>query len=114
VTAAFSCLTCVFFVPNTWSDHPTKLGQCRRRSPVLDTSDPGHPRSLWPMVHHDAFCGEHATVAPEEGPEAEDDRPVAPSGWSWRCFNCKEIEVSPTEPDKCVACQCRTFAKVDQ
>lgn len=120
----FRCATCVFFSQHQpdWLDRPSTRGQCRRHAPVLDRHDDGRLRTVWPMVHEDGFCGEHAEVEVEGGVDQEPARPSPPPlvqqtpppspGPSWRCVNCKEVEISMTEPSKCVVCQCREFAKV--
>lgn len=121
VTAPFRCATCVFFSPHqpNWTDRPTGRGQCRRHAPVLDKEADGRLRTLWPMVHEDNYCGEHAEVeVPVDEDQVRPKQPPAeraplPLGPQWRCVNCKEIEVRFTEPEKCATCLCRQFARVD-
>jgi hypothetical protein len=61
----FTCggaLRCIFFSP-----HPSNAiakGQCRLGGPTLDMAPTG-PRTIWPLVRKDDFCGEHAVWADE-------------------------------------------------
>lgn len=59
------CASCIFFSPSPSA--PARLGQCRRNAPILDMMG-DRPRSLWPLVGVDAFCGEHSTLE-ESGDE---------------------------------------------
>jgi hypothetical protein len=119
----FSCATCVFFAPHrpNWTDQPTGRGQCRAHAPVLDKTDEGRIRTLWPMVHEDNYCGDHAEVDVQVAEEQLRPRPALPevverapaqTGPAWRCENCGYEEPGVVAPDRCVACSARTFAKV--
>lgn len=63
-----TCATCVFFSPppfqSAFAGMNTK-GQCRRHAPIFERTDKG-PRTIWPLVGDDQFCGEHASVDSEE------------------------------------------------
>lgn len=55
-----SCSDCTYHVVFRVGD---KRGQCRRRSPVLDTHR-AENKTLWPMTHGDAFCVDFARRMP--------------------------------------------------
>lgn len=62
-----SCATCVFFSPPPFQSRfagQQASGQCRRHAPALDFNERG-PRTLWPLVRADAWCGEHSTIDAE-------------------------------------------------
>ena len=59
------CATCIFFSPNPFNRGLRMRGQCRRHPPQIDMSRDMGPRSIWPMVDEDAYCGEHSTLEEE-------------------------------------------------
>lgn len=64
-----TCQTCFFMVQiNTG----IKRGQCRRHAPILETGG-AQPKTLWPMVHTDAFCGDYRERIIPRQPEASHD-----------------------------------------
>lgn len=64
------CATCIFFAPNPFNRGIRLRGQCRRHAPQIDMQGPeNRPRSIWPMVDEDAYCGEHSTLEEELGDE---------------------------------------------
>jgi len=60
--AGMTCAGCVFYAPPFHQQRGRVVfGQCRRHAPVHDlTGD--RPRTIWPMVADDAWCGEHSTL----------------------------------------------------
>lgn len=56
------CASCFFFSPNPRNG--SAKGQCRSRAPVLDMAPDG-PRTIWPLVRPEDWCGEHAVWTDE-------------------------------------------------
>ncbi len=57
------CSTCVFFSPPPFTSRGDRLfGQCRRHAPLIDAGG-DRPRTIWPIVSEDAWCGEHSHLS---------------------------------------------------
>lgn len=58
-----TCCSCVFFSPPPFQSRfagQSSRGQCRRHAPIFERTDQG-PRTIWPLVNEDQWCGEHAS-----------------------------------------------------
>lgn len=57
------CSSCAFFSPPPFTPRgQVSSGQCRRHAPILDPTGERGPRTMWPIVSAQAWCGEHSTV----------------------------------------------------